>query len=626
MFERNRFPITFFLLAIAASWTYSSVAADLQEKLPKPNIVWIMSEDNSVHYLDHFYPGGADTPAIKDLAADGVTFRNAYSCAPVCSVARTTLITACYAPRLGTQYHRRSQQVKLPDDLKMFPAYLRTAGYFTSNNSKEDYNASGDKAAWDQSSRKASWRNRPTPDTPFFHVQTFTDSHESSLHFNQQVFNNEKTSHNPDSVTPHPYLPNTKLTKYTHARYLDRIQQIDKRVAEVTKQLKEDGVWEQTIVFYFGDHGGVLPRSKGYAYDTGLHVPLVIRIPKQYRDAWDVDAASSDDRFIEFVDFGPTVLSMAGAQIPDSVDGLPFLGYQVASADNFTSALGYADRFDEKYDFVRSLHKGKFHYIRNYQPFYPDGLFNEYRYKMLAYSEWKEMYDAGQLSDVQASFFRARPTEMLFDVDADPFEINNLATDPAYAQTLSELRNELSSRLKQLPDLSFLTEPICVPNAAVAPVAYAQSQQQQIGNLIDIADSCLAYTEQDQKRLAAAIDSDNPLQRFWAATALASFADGKHKLSGQLYDQAKQLLKDDDPMVRARAAEAYLVLSGVDPMENLLQCLSSSRSELETLWILNAIVFANDTYPSETPLDPTALKPPFQGGEIGRRIKYLTNH
>ena len=190
----------------------------------RPNIVWIVSEDNSVHYLRHFSPGGAETPAIEALAAHGLTFDNAFSNAPVCSVARTTLATMCYAPRIGTQFHRRYKSPPMPDGLRMFPEYLRKAGYYTTNNSKTDYNAEAGKEVWDESSNKASWRNRPDAKQPFFHMQSHAQSHESSLHFNQQSYENDKTKHDPAKVQPGAHLPDTPLFRYTHARYLDNQQ------------------------------------------------------------------------------------------------------------------------------------------------------------------------------------------------------------------------------------------------------------------------------------------------------------------------------------------------------------------------------------------------------------------
>ncbi|MEM6366079.1 MAG: sulfatase, partial [Planctomycetota bacterium] len=326
----------------------------------RPNIVWIMSEDNSADYLKHFDPAGAEAPNIESMAAHGVTFDNAFSNAPVCSVARTTLITSCYAPRIGTQFHRRHLKVPMPDGLQMFPAYLLADGYYTTNNNKEDYNAIKGSDVWSESSRKASWTNRPGPTTPFFHVQTFTDSHESRLHFSEAKMQETATETDPSTVSLQPYFPDTPLMRYTRAYYQDRMKVIDKRVGSVLDKLRDAGELENTFVFYFGDHGGVLPRSKGYAYESGLHVPLVIRVPDNFRELADRELGSRTRGFVEFVDFGPTVLSLADVEVPEGIDGKPFMGVDVdpAQIDSRDQTFGYADRFDEKYDLVRTLRIG----------------------------------------------------------------------------------------------------------------------------------------------------------------------------------------------------------------------------------------------------------------------------
>ncbi|MCR9202765.1 MAG: sulfatase-like hydrolase/transferase, partial [Planctomycetaceae bacterium] len=248
----------------------------------RPNVVWLVSEDNSIHFLSLFDEHGAETPRIAELAAHGLTFDNAFSNAPVCSVARTTLATGCYGPRIGTQFHRKSVAVPMPDGVKMFSEYLREAGYYTANNSKTDYNAIPGKNVWDESSRKASWRKRKDGQ-PFFYMQSFGVSHESSLHFSKQKMENEATKTDPATVFVAPYHPQTDTFRYTYARYHDRIQQVDGQIGAVVDQLTKDGLLEDTFIFYFGDHGGVLPRGKGYAYESGLHVPLVVRVPEKWK-------------------------------------------------------------------------------------------------------------------------------------------------------------------------------------------------------------------------------------------------------------------------------------------------------------------------------------------------------
>ena len=232
-------------------------------------------------------------------------------------------------------------------------------------------------------------------------------SHESSLHFKRNVYENEKTTNDPTSVELADYFPDTPLFRYTHARYLDRMQMIDGIVGRTVQKLKDDGLLEDTFVFYFGDHGGVLPRGKGYIYESGLHVPLVVRIPENFKHLVDANAGSRVKGFVSFIDFGPTAINLAGGKVPKLMDGQPFLGpgIDMTEVNARDEAYGYADRFDEKYDLVRSIRKGKYQYIRNFQPYLPDGLQNNYRYKMLAYTEWRDLFNAGKLTGVQRQFF-----------------------------------------------------------------------------------------------------------------------------------------------------------------------------------------------------------------------------
>ena len=356
---------------------------------PKPNILWIVTEDNSVHYMNLYTKGGAEMPNLSSLASEGIVFNNAFSNAPVCSVARSTIITGVYSPRIGTQYHRRMSLVKLPDDVKPLPVYLKEAGYYTSNNSKEDYNFIKDGEIWDESSGKASYKNRKK-EQPFFHVQNFHNTHEGQLHFDQEHLENALKTNNLDSVKPFPYHPDTPTFRYTQSLYHNHHKDVDKEIGKFIKKLEDENLLDNTIIFYYADHGGVLPRSKGYIYESGLNVPLVVRIPEKFKKLSPFKAGSRTSTFVEFVDLVPTVLSLAGIEIPRSIDGKPFLGKKLKKSklEKQNTTFGYADRFDEKYDLVRSIRVGKYKYIRNYQPFNVDGLYNYYRYKMLAYKEW----------------------------------------------------------------------------------------------------------------------------------------------------------------------------------------------------------------------------------------------
>ena len=245
------------------------------------------------------------------------------------------------------------------------------------------------------------------------------------------------------------------MFKYTYARYHDNIQTVDQQIGNVVDQLTSDGLLEDTFIFYFGDHGGVLPGSKGYAYETGLHVPLVVRVPDKWKHLADFEIGSHVDGFVSFVDFAPTLLQLAGLRVPDAMDGKPFLGAGITAAEVNArdETFGYADRFDEKIDFVRTMRKGKYKYIRNFTPFNYDGLQNNYRYIQAAYAEWRQLYDDGKLNAAQKMFFEPRPMEELYDVEADPYETNNLIAS-APLETLQDLRRGLAQHIRDTHDLS----------------------------------------------------------------------------------------------------------------------------------------------------------------------------
>lgn len=588
----------------------------------QPNFVWIISEDNSKHYLKLFDPNGISTPNIEEMAAHGITFTRAFSNAPVCSAARSTLISSCYGPRTGTQYHRKSQKVPLPEGVDMFPTYLRNAGYYTTNRSKEDYNYHKNEGVWDESSRKAHWSNR-SPDQPFFHKESHPVSHEGRLHFDKALLESYVPVISPETVHVFPNHPNTELFRFTGAYYRDKMLVVDTIVGNVINQLEEEDLLESTFIFYFGDHGGVLPGSKGYAYESGLHVPLVVRIPRNFRHLVGFRAGSDTDGFVSFIDFGPTLLELAGVEIPENVDGNPFLGKEISSRqiENQKVTYGYADRFDEKYDLVRTARKGRFKYMRNYQPFNVDGLQNNYRYKCLAFQEWRELFHQGKLNEIQRHFFEPREAEELYDLEVDPYETKNLAGDPDYAESLIEMRTLLVDWVKSMPDLSFYPEHLLRKEAFENPVEFGQRHLQDIAELIDIADLSLKPWEEAREAIENALSDRDPVKIYWGLIACSSFG----KQAAPFYEKARQLCLHEDLLVRTRAAE-FLGLTGAgDPVPVISTALIQSVDGIEALLILNSLVLLMDgpySYPftlNETELSPEVLSEP----QVKRRLEYI---
>ncbi len=614
-----------FGLAVFLTILFGNTISDASER---PNFLWLLSEDNSKHYMKLFDEHGAETPQIEALAGHGLIFTNAFSNSPVCSVARTTLITGCYAPRIGTQFHRKAVLVPLPEGLRMFPAYLRDSGYYTTNKQKKDYNAVEGKEVWDESSAKASWRNRKAGQ-PFFHMQSFGTTHESSLHFPEANIKNKPTETDPASVFIAPYHPDTPTVRYTYARYHDRIRQMDGQIGNVVGQLEADGLLEDTFVFYFGDHGGVLPGSKGYIYERGIHVPLVVRVPEKWKHLVDAKYGSRIHGFVSFKDFGPTLLHLAGVNVPRAMDGLPFLGKGISMAEvnSRDETFGYADRFDEKYDLVRTLRKGKFKYMRSYQPFNFDGLRNNYRYKMCAYREWLDLYRAGKLNAVQRQFFERRDPEALYDLDADPHETKNLAGDPAHSAVIKDLRERLTALVKNLPDLSLYPESYLVDHAFENPVAFGQKHKDEISRLVDIADLSLVPFSRAESGMAAALDSKNPWERYWGLIACSS-----HGKSAQTFVEKAKSLAASDPenLIRVRAAEFLGLTGAADPRPAILDVLSKSTCGVEAALILNTVVLLRDGMPGyefEIQKGDIASENPKSGRNrteyVARRLEYL---
>ncbi len=555
-------------------------------RLSPPNIVWIISEDNSKHYLKLFDDNGISTPNIEKLANNGLIFNNTFSNAPVCSVARSTLISGCYSPRVGAQYHRKQELAPMPKALKLFPSYLKKAGYYTSNNGKKDYNFIESDSTWNVSSNTASWRNR-TGDQPFFHISNIFTSHEFNVHFTKEDMDSIAPHTDLDSFNVLPNHPNTDLFKYTNAIYRDKIVKMDQQVGAIIQQLEEDQLLDNTFIFYFGDHGGVLPGSKGYLFETGLHVPLVIHVPKNYKHLTPFETTKSIHGAISFVDFAPTVLKLAGVNIPKEIDGKAFLGAEIdpQELNSRKVTYSYADRFDEKYDMVRAVRKGRFKYIRNFQPFNPDGLINEYRYRQLAYKEWRELYEKGELNEQQSAFFKTKAPELLFDVTNDPYELHNLANDNQFSDVLSDMRFELNSWIKAMPDLSFYPEHILIENAFDDPTAFGETHKEDISSYVDIANLSLQPWEDAKEQVKKNLYDDDPWKRYWALIVCSSFKTEAVMLTRTIGSIQR---KDPELMNRLKATE-YLAILNIDNRQTLMNYLYKSSSTGVALQVLNSM-------------------------------------
>lgn len=596
-------------------------------KKDRPNFVWFMAEDVSKHYLGLYNNGsyGAVTPNLERLATEGIIFNNAYSNAPVSSVARTTLITGCYATSLGCNYHRRIEEVPLPDGLNMFPAYLRKSGYYTFNASKTDYNCILDKTAWDVVKGNLSeWNNRPDKNKPFFLVRTNVMTHESNLLFPKSRFHEVKTNSSLDNVFVHPYHPNTELFRYTYATFYDCIQNSDKELGEVMRMLEENGELSNTFIFYFGDNGGSLPGTKGYTTEEGMHIPLVVYIPTKWRDIIPLKIGSKVDGFVSFVDFAPTLLHLAGVNVCKIMDGKPFLGASISlkQLNKRDEVYGYGDRFGELYAFNRTLRKGNFKYSRNFLPYHPKSLYSNYRYKQAAFGEWRDLYKTGKLNAIQSRFFEPQQVEELYDLSVDPYETCNLADSSVYRSVLKKMRKMLKTKMIGKHDLGFFPECEWLYYAKENPTEFGSKSFTSIKRYSDIADLELISFKEAKRDLWKSLNSTDPIERYWGATVCAAFGENASSLCGELI----KLLNDSKGFVRSRAIIALIRChnKNINVEYIMKQALLLSKSTAESLLILNDMTYLHDVLSYNFMLKPTEILQ--SSNEIRNRIEYLKKH
>jgi len=427
----------------------------MQDK-KKPNFLWISFEDTNPFY-GCYGDTIARTPNLDGLAAEGCIWRNTFSTAGVCAPARSAVITGMYPISIGTHHMRTAHTNRftpelptpysavVPHYVKCFTEYLRADGYYCTNNVKTDYQFDPPLTAWDELSTEAHWRNRPHSAQPFFAVFNPTHTHESGMWPEKCP----EIAFDPDAIKLPPYFPDTPEVREAMARMYTNIEHNDQILGDLLKQLEEDGLADNTIVFHWSDHGP-LPRGKRWPYDSGIHVPMIVRWPGH------LEPGSVNEELISTIDLGPTVLSLAGIEIPWHMQGQAFLGGQAASPREYVYAS--RDRYDESYDMMRAVRDKRFKYIRNYYPDRPYLLWIPYRNRHPILQEMWRLYMADELEGPQLLMFQPRPVEELYDIQRDPYEIHNLAGDPAYEPELKRLREALDAWIQEVGDMGEIPE------------------------------------------------------------------------------------------------------------------------------------------------------------------------
>ncbi len=534
--------IAMFFLAVVCSLT---ATAQTSKKLP--NIIWITSEDNSPMlgcYGDTF----ATTPNLDKLASEGFLYTHAYANAPVCAPARNTILTGVYACSGGNQNMR--SQYPSSSTIQFYPQMLSKLGYYCTNNSKEDYNIRPNQTEgiWDASGTTAHYKNRQ-PGQPFFAVFNSTISHESNLHTS---IPGKNLRHSPDKVTLPPYHPNTPEMRHDWAQYYDKVEDMDKWVEKLLKELEESGEADNTIVFYYADHGGVLGRSKRFVYETGTHVPFIIRIPKKYKNLYPTAKPGDEvDRLISFVDLVPTLLSIAGAPIPDWLQGNAFLGAQKTADPQY--AFMFRDRMDERFDLVRAVRDKRYRYIRNYMPYRIPGQHISYLWMAPSMASWEDAYLAGNCNALQSAFFKPKPSEELYDTENDPWEVNNLASNPAYQQVLVRMRKAQVDWCLKIFDTGFYPEgERSILASDTSFYDYMRNGSIPLPGIVSVAGVASKGDKENLQKLMGWMRNSNSAVRYWAATGLLILKEEARKAVPQL----KQMLNDrsaDNALIAAEA-------------------------------------------------------------------------
>jgi arylsulfatase A-like enzyme len=549
-----------------------------------PNVLWIVSEDNGPN-LGCFGDSYAVTPNLDRLASRGAVYPNVWSSAPVCAPARTAIITGVYPPALGAE-HMRSM-VRMPPGMRMFPCYLRDAGYYCANNAKEDYNVEKTGQVWDESSRNAHWRNRK-PGQPFFTVFNFEETHESQIRKRPHTL-----VHDPARVRVPDFQPDTPEVRQDWAQYYDKMTEMDSRAGALLRELEEDGLVDDTVIFYYGDNGPGMPRFKRWPYNSGLNVPLIVAIPERYKHlaAPDYRAGGKSDRLISFVDFAPTVLGLAGIRPPDFMRGSAFHGAYQGEAHEYIH--GFRGRMDERYDLVRSTRDKRFVYIRNYRPELIYGQYVAYMFQTPTTRIWKRLYDERKLRHPMTYFWEKKPPEELYDLETDPDEAGSVSGAAEFKPVLERFRKAQRQFLLDVRDVGFLPEDeIHSRSAGSTPYEMGHDDSRYpLEAILSAADLASMGDPAATPALTAMLDAKDSAIRWWALEGLMVRGS---KAVEPLIDKVRAHLSDPAPSVRVEAAELLARFGGKEDLDESLEALIgladvSKNSLYVAMAALNAI-------------------------------------
>lgn len=581
---------------------------EIQYPSEKPNILWLVSEDNSASTIGAYGNTLVKTPTIDSLAQASVLFKFAYSNAPVCAIARSTILSGMYAGTNGTQHMRSRIDIPLQLEQSFFPLLLKEEGYYTTNNAKTDYNLTGDHARfWSESSPSADYTNREEGQ-PFFAIHNFHESHESRMHIDLAA---HQTTTSAEKITLPPYHPDTQHMKKSWAHYYDKINEVDQWVKKELERLKAQGLEDNTIVFYYADHGGVLPRSKRFMYDTGTRVPMIVHVPDRWKSELGLESGMTLDEPVSFVDLAPTVLALAGIEIPEVYQGASIFE---TSTQNRDWIYLYRDRMDEWYDAKRGVTNGQFRYVKNFMPHRPNGQHLTFLFKAQSTQEWYELWKNGMTNEIQSQFWEPVPSEQFFVTAEDPWEVENLlapmngSLEADKMEMLAFAKSALDGYILEYRDGTFLPEDMfgyvikkSDTDAIETVYDYLQSDEYPIEYALEVANKVIEMDLQNWSYFLDRIQVTEPVIRYWAAVGLASLSS-KYTTINEMPDVLIDRVKEEPfSSVKASLFEAMSHINthlasekriSESQMQEWINVALETNDDIGLLYLLNGLHYA----------------------------------
>ena len=535
---------------------FVSCTLPLTGKVIKPNILWITSEDNSIEWISCYGSKNAKTPNIDQLAKEGFRYLYCFDNGAVCAPTRSSWITGMHSISNGTQPMRSGFEI--PATISFYNELLQKAGYFTSNCSKTDYNLRGPKGRnpkefWDYSGGDyaGTWKKRKEGQ-PFFTVYNIGDSHES------RAFGDHKDeSIDPEKMILAPYHPDLPEMRNTYAKYASAISRMDSLVGQAIENLKQDGLYENTIIVYNSDHGGVLARSKRFLYSSGIHCPLIVRIPEKMKALYPKGKTpgSTMDRIVSFIDMPKTWISLTGAEMKDQFQGRIFLGPNTEPESQYH--FSWRERADERFDNVRVMRDKQFAYHKNYAPFAPNGQYLAYMHNMKATGAWERHHLAGKTNAVTGRFFEPRPSEEFYDNFKDFHNIDNQIDDPLHQTKIKELKKELRRQQLKYFDSGLMPEEMrnrIIKEKNTTVYAFVRDPKlYPLAQYLDYSDLALTRKKKNLKTFIKGLADEDPVKRYWSVIGLLLL----EKQAKPAIPELKKVLGDRDEIPAFAAWAIY---------------------------------------------------------------------